>query len=117
MKNTRDLFRENLRAIITRKGLKLDKAAESCDISLSFLNQLLAGKTAYSPETLDKICKGLKCRPTELFFVEDVEKSETPREVLIALINQLPDGHVTTLINLANGLLGKPALDKKQSGG
>jgi transcriptional regulator with XRE-family HTH domain len=67
MKNTRDIFRENLRTLIAEKGYKLEKAAEACEISLSFLNQLLAGRAAYSPETLDKICSGLECNPDRLF--------------------------------------------------
>ena len=77
MKNTRDLFRENLREIITRRGLKLDKAAELCEISLSGLNQILSGKSAWSPETIDKICVGLSCRPSDLFLSEALETTKS----------------------------------------
>lgn len=114
MKNTRDLFRENLRAIITTRGLKLDKAAELCEISLSLLNQILSGKTAYSPETIDQICKGLNCTQAELFFAES--KEPTKREELTSLIRKLPDVHVDTLITLSKGLIGQAPVNKKESG-
>lgn len=68
MKKTRDLFRNNLRAIILKRDLKLEDAAEACEMSLSFLNQMLSGKSAYSPESIDKVCIGLNCRQADLFM-------------------------------------------------
>lgn len=74
MKNTKEIFRDNLMKILQDKGLNLTEAAEDCGISLSFLNQMLSGKKAYSPETIDKLAIGLKCGRYE-FFITDEEKA------------------------------------------
>lgn len=83
MVTTRDLFRKNLRAIISARGIKQDKAAEDIGISKSFLTQLLAGTSAFSPETIDKICTGLKCSPSEL-FVTDTSAVAVPEAAKIS---------------------------------
>lgn len=67
MRNTKEIFRDNLRKILQERGITLAEAAESCGISLSFLNQMLSGKKAYSPETIDKLSEGLQ-RPRQDFF-------------------------------------------------
>jgi transcriptional regulator with XRE-family HTH domain len=80
-KKTRELFRLNLRRLVQNTGRTLPEVAEDCEISLSFLNQLMSGKKSYSQETLDKLCKGLRCAQSDLFFVPGTEsKKKEPRK-------------------------------------
>lgn len=116
MKNTRDLFRSNLREIITRRGLKLDKAAELCDMSLSNLNQILAGKTAWSPETLDKIRSGLNCSLGELFHSEEEPKQRT--ELILdvqSILNLLSDDDLEVVKMTAEGRLELSQREKSKT--
>lgn len=77
-KITRKLFGSNLKRIIEKLGLTYEKAAEKCELSPSFMKKLIYGTTGFSPETLDEICKGLKCAPGEL-FVDEIPKG-LPRD-------------------------------------
>jgi transcriptional regulator with XRE-family HTH domain len=113
MKNTKEIFRENLRKIIQTRGVTLTEAAADCDISLSFLNQLLSGKKSYSPDTLDKLSKGLQCTQADLFAdisrkapVKPEPLEKTNSEVLI--LNRLTS--IETKIDKKSG----PSLDPKK---
>ena len=117
-KNTKEIFRENLRKIIQIKSLTLSQAAADSEISLSFLNQLLSGKKAYSPETIDKICKGLKCSQEELFTDHSTNKPEKIVETAPAL--EISDAQFEALTEALKAKahameIAKAAADKDQA--
>ena len=83
MKNTKEIFRENLRHFLQSRGLSLTQAADDCGISLSYMNQLISGKKSFSSETIDKLSKGLSIERYRFFMTEEdtlsIPKNEPQR--------------------------------------
>jgi transcriptional regulator with XRE-family HTH domain len=101
MKNTRDLFRERLRQIIEKRGLKLEKVAELAGISLSFLNQLLSGKSAYSPETIDGLCEALECTQADFFGPSDAKSNADLILEIQSVLTALNEEQLRSVLALA----------------
>lgn len=120
VKNTKEIFRHNLREIVKNSGKTLIEAANDCEISISFLNQLLSGKKSFSPETIDKLCNGLGCSQVDLFFDPDYTAApEAPeispyqnKEELIGRIAiiaaTLDNDELESLLRIAQGYSSNP---------
>lgn len=95
------------------RGKSLTGAADDCEMSLSYMNQLISGKKSFSDETIDKLAKGLKISRYELFITEeDFQHLSTPTPIqtedplkdLLGIINNLSANEIKTLIFAANGM-------------
>ena len=88
MKNTSELFQINLKRLVKKDGRDYEVLAEKCDMSVSMLNQLMSGKSGYSRNTIENLCKGLHCNPAEL-FVREEDLVKTREELILDIQRRL----------------------------
>lgn len=89
LNKTKEIFHLNVSRLIEKDGRFLQTIADKCELSLSTINQLKAGTTGYSADTVEKLCNGLGCKPSDLFV--DQKKAIKSKEELIAdIVTRLP---------------------------
>jgi transcriptional regulator with XRE-family HTH domain len=104
-----EVFSSNLRRFIKAKGFKtFQEAADSFDISLSYLNQLMNGEREPAVGTLQLISQRLGISTSELLGeTMPVERDESDRiKLLLNIISILPtlnDTEIRDILDLANG--------------
>lgn len=67
MSSVRVLFGKRLRFLRKQSALTQEQLAEAADLSVNMIRLMERGKSAASPETLEKLAHALKCHPKEFF--------------------------------------------------
>ena len=103
MENAKQSFGINLRRAIDNQGLTYSAAADRIGVSLSFLNQLMAGKSGPSIEMIYQIRDALKCSVAELFGETPGSRLEALGS-LVSIMAALNEDEMDTLLDTARAL-------------
>ena len=68
---SRNIIANNVKAIISERGLKHYVVAEKCGYSAKRFSDLLNGRKLITEQDIFKLCSGLEVKPNELFGYDE----------------------------------------------
>lgn len=79
MATVKKIFAANLRRSLAQKGLSIGDAAMICRLEYIVMYKYVRGTVWPGDKALDKVCKGLKLEPSQLFKTSGIKKTRSKK--------------------------------------
>lgn len=126
MKKANEIAIENIKRLISEKGLNQRKLAEMAKIDAISLNRIMKGKRGIGPKMAEKLAIALGCEIKDLYGAPiqrqrttDLDNSNDKNKYLFDLVRLLPamnEKELRALLASANALLSLRSKSSQEAG-